>query len=73
MDDLWGYTSFNEKLHPYDVEFLKGLGIQQKYIGEKDDFEILRRPYVTFNDLWGILYSMKNLRLHNFSNHRNFY
>ena len=24
----------------------------QKKIAEKDDFEILRWPYVTFNDLW---------------------
>ena len=27
--------------------------LNKKYIVEKDDFETLRVPYETFNDLWG--------------------
>ena len=43
LDALWGNTSFDEKLN-------------KKYIAEKDDFEILRWPYVTFNDLHTLFY-----------------
>ena len=38
-------------LHNVDIlEKFKRFGIKQKYIAEKNDFEILRWPYVTFND-----------------------
>ena len=46
----------NLRHHDVDIieKFFKRLGVKQKYIAEKDDFEILRWPYVTnFNDLWG--------------------
>ena len=33
------------------LKVLKKLGVKQKYIAEKDDFENLRSPYVTLNDL----------------------
>ena len=41
----------------YDVDilekFLKDWAFNKIYNVEKDDFEILRWPFVTFNDLWG--------------------
>ena len=37
----------------HNVILEKPLKVKQKYIAEKDDFEILRWPYVTFNDLLG--------------------
>ena len=45
------------KLHIHNVDILKN----KKYSAEKDDFEILRRSYVTSNDL--ILHFMKNVLL----------
>ena len=33
-------------------KFKKDFALNKKYIVEKNDFEILRWPYVTFNDLW---------------------
>jgi hypothetical protein len=33
--------------------FLTGYSLNKNYIAEKDDFEILIWPYVTFNDFWG--------------------
>ena len=43
----------NLRLHNVDIleKFLEKLGGKKKYIVEKDDFEIFRWPYVTFNDL----------------------
>ena len=40
-------------LHNVDIleNFLKDWALYKKYIVEKDDFEILRWPFVTFNDL----------------------
>ena len=34
-------------------QFLKNWALNKKYIAEKDDFEILRCPFVTFNDRSG--------------------
>ena len=51
----------------------EGKNKDKKYIPEKDDFEILRSPYVTLNDLWGHSLFNKKCRLHNVSNHRKFY
>ena len=55
LDDLWGNTLFNEKVASslwWDSwKVFKRLGVKKK-ITEKDDFEILRWPYETFNDLW---------------------
>ena len=34
-------------------KLLKDKALNKKYIAEKDDFEILRWPFVTFIDLWG--------------------
>ena len=34
-------------------KFEKDWALNKKYIVEKDYFEILRWPFVTFNDLWG--------------------
>ena len=49
-------------------KFLKDWALNQKYIKEKDDFEILRYPYETFNCLWGhILFNEK------FAHHRIFF
>ena len=57
----------------YNLKVLKRIGVKQKkYIWEKDDFEILRRSYVTFNDIWGQTLFNKNLRLNNGSIHRTF-
>ena len=46
-----------KKLCLYDGDFLKKFEndwpLNKKYMVEKDDFEILRWPYVTFNDIWG--------------------
>ena len=43
----------NMRLHNVDIleKFLKDQALNKKYIPEKDDFEILRCPYMTFNDL----------------------
>ena len=43
----------NVGLHYVDIlkKFLKDYALNKKYITEKDDLEILRWPYVTFNDL----------------------
>ena len=38
----------------------------------RDDFEILRWPFVTFNDIWGHTSVKKELRLYIVSIHRNF-
>ena len=40
-------------LHNVDIleKFEKDWALNQKYIALKDDFEILRGPYLTFNDL----------------------
>ena len=47
----WGHNSFNENLRIHNVDilekFLKDYALNKKYIAEKDDFEILRWPYVT--------------------------
>ena len=40
-------------------KFLKRLGF--KNIAEKDNFKILRWPFVTFNDLWGHASYNKNI------------
>ena len=39
-------------LHNVDIleKLLKDQALNKKYIAEKDDFESLRLPYVTFND-----------------------
>ena len=61
-DDLWGHTSFKKRL-----------GINKKYIEEKDGFEIkgdLMWPLMTSEV---ILYLEKNLRLNNVGKHRNLY
>ena len=42
------------------------LGVKQNYIAAKDNFEILRWPFVTFNDICGLI-------LFNVSIHRNLY
>ena len=59
FDDLWGQTSLYANLLLHIVDILEKLN--KKYSAEKDDFEILRRPYVTFNDHWG--HALFNLRL----------
>ena len=65
LDDLWGHTWFYENLclHNDDILF-KRLG--EKYIGEKDDFEIL-------NDLMRPLMTSEVLRYQNISILSNFY
>ena len=56
LDDLWGHASFNAKFASlccwYSWKVLKSWKVEQKYNAEKDDFEILRWPFVTSNDLW---------------------
>ena len=37
------------------------LGVKQEIFGRKDDFEILRWPFVNFNDLWGHTSFYKNI------------
>ena len=51
-DLMWPWNLY---LYNDDIleKFLKDLALNKTYIAEKDDFEILWRPYVTFNDLWG--------------------
>ena len=34
------------------LKVFKRLDVKQKYIAEKDDFKILKWPFVTFYDLW---------------------
>ena len=51
----------------------KSSALNKKCTAKKDDFETLRWPYVTFNDLHGHTLFMKNLRLYNVSIHRTFY
>ena len=48
----------------------KILGVEKKYIAEKDYFEILSWPYVTFDDLWGHTVFDK---FHDICIHINFY
>ena len=58
--DLWWplrsklHLMKNLLLHNVDIleKFLKDLALDKKYMAEKDDFEILRWPYVTFYDLF---------------------
>ena len=41
----------NMRLHNVDfLEEKKRISVKKHYIAEKDDFEILRGPYVTFNN-----------------------
>ena len=57
FDDIWGHTSFYPKYCLYNVDILKkknlNWALNKKYIVEKEDFENIRWPYVTFNDHWG--------------------
>ena len=56
LDDLWGHALFIENLRLYmDIlyKFQKDWALNKKYNALKDDFEILRWPFVTFNGLWG--------------------
>ena len=53
----------NMRLHNIDIleKCLKDQTFNKIYIAEKDDFEILRRPYVTFNEISGhTLFNKKN-------------
>ena len=45
----------NLRLHNVNIfeMFLTGYSLNKNYIAEKDDFEILIWPNVTFNDFWG--------------------
>ena len=45
----------NLHLHNVDIleKFLKDYALNKIYIAEKDEFEILICPYVTFDNLWG--------------------
>ena len=49
LDDLWGHTSFYEKIGFYDVDilekFLKDSALKKKYIANN--------MILTFCDLWG--------------------
>ena len=47
------YFMKNLFFHNVDIleEFLQDWALNKKYLKEKDDFEILRLPFVTFNDL----------------------
>ena len=47
----------NSRLHNVDIleKFSKDYALNKKYIAENNDFEILRWPYVNFNDLWGFI------------------
>ena len=40
-------------------KFLRDKSLNKKYIAEKDGSEILRWPYVTFNDPEDIIYIVK--------------
>ena len=57
LDDLWGHTSFYEKfvfsLCWHSWKAFKRLDVQEIIYRRKRWFEVLRWPYVTFNDLWG--------------------
>ena len=41
-----------KNLSLHNVDILE-IFLNKKYIAEKDDLQILRWPYVTFNDVWG--------------------
>ena len=71
LHDISKHTIFyqNRSINEYARMIL---ALNKKYIAEKD-FEILRWPYVTFNDLLGHTLFNAKLRLHNFSTYRNFY
>ena len=76
LDDLWGPTSFNKKklrLHNVDILeiYLKDKVLHKKNIAEKDDFESLRWPYVTSNDIQG-QNSFEKLCLYNVIIHTKF-
>ena len=55
LDDYEVILHFIKKIRLHNVDILKKFQkdweLNKKYIGETDDFEILSRPYVTFNDL----------------------
>ena len=43
-----------KNLYLHNVDILeKNKALNKWYIANRDDFEILRWPYVTLNDLWG--------------------
>ena len=50
---IWPWMTFASSYCWPSWKVFKKLGVKQKYIVEKDDLEILRWPYVIFNDLWG--------------------
>ena len=57
LDDLKVHLLFYLKFVSskcwHSWNFKKDWTLNKKYIVEKDDFEILRWPIVTSNDLWG--------------------
>ena len=53
------------------VNYLRDILLQLRV--EKDDFEILRWPYMTFNDICGHTLFNKKMRLHNVKIHWNSY
>ena len=61
--DVMLYFMKNLCLHNLDIlkTYLKDYSLNQKYIAEKDVFEILRWPFVTFNDLY---LSLLNISIH---------
>ena len=50
------WNDFDQKIVLYDLhnvfKVFKRLGVKQKYISKKDYIEILRWPFVAFNDIW---------------------